>query len=182
MDRLQQFGETMSEEQTKKRREDIKKATRQNEFQAMQRDIKFLKALAEGATMSEAAQLVAGKKLTVPRSSAHVRMERIKAKAPELLEKCGLGEKQLVENFLKPLLSATEVKVFNDKEKGIIYSDPLVAWGPRQTGLDMAFKLHGSYAKQEEEKPDTPNSIQVIIIDVSREDRHPVAAEAITTQ
>lgn len=38
-------------------------------------------------------------------------------------------------------LDATEVKVFNDKEKGIVYSKPLVAHGTRIKAIEIASTL-----------------------------------------
>ena len=62
-------------------------------------------------------------------------------------------------------------RVVNTDE--IIYSKPLIAWGPRKDALDISFRLHGSYARPENEQMvRVLNKITVVIEDVSREGAH----------
>jgi len=67
------------------------------------------------------------------------------AKVPDLMDRVGLCQAKLIENWLKPALDATETKraqkdgKFTDER-----TDP--AWEPRLKALDMAFQLNGSYA------------------------------------
>lgn len=61
------------------------------------------------------------------------------------MDEVGLDDRKLVENYLKPLMDANETKFFaHDGE--VKDQREVIAWGPRERGLDMAFKLRGSYA------------------------------------
>lgn len=59
----------------------------------------------------------------------------------------GIDAKYLAKK-LKEELEATEVKVFNDREGGIIYSDPLIAWKVRQSARQDAHKLLDHYPSE----------------------------------
>ncbi len=83
-------------------------------------------------------------------------LEGIRVKMPELLDKHGLTDDSLIENYLKPLMVAEETE-FAKFEGRITDERNVIAWGPRKEGLDMAFKLKGSYAK------DTDTSIDVAV-------------------
>lgn len=72
-------------------------------------------------------------------------LENIRLKMPEVLDKYGLTDESLIENYLKPLMNAEDTEFA--KFKGNISDERnVIAWGPRATGLDMAFNLKGSYA------------------------------------
>jgi hypothetical protein len=64
------------------------------------------------------------------------------------LEKVGITPDYLAQKLEKEL-NAEEVKVFNDKEDGIVYSAPLIAWDVRQKARMDAHKLLGHYSPQE---------------------------------
>lgn len=156
------------------------------------REVMLIRALCEGRSF-RAAALEAGYSEPDLGTKGWLAFQRIKVKTPEIMNDLGLDQRTLVNNYLKPLLNATDVKVFKangiviqeemkdedgniTQEKqmqdgGLIYSEPLVAWGPRKEGLDMAFKMHGSYARpvEEEDKSQVINQITVVIEDVSRE-------------
>ena len=152
------------------------------------KDIKFMKALAAGKTPAQAAQACAinGRKLRNPREAAAKRLQRIQKSWPELMREHGLGEHELIENHLKPLLAATEVKVFNGKD-GILYSDPLVAHDIRAKALDMSFRVSNAYAQSDQSSQPVNTQINVVIHDVSKRvnvssgDQRTVAAEATAT-
>lgn len=55
---------------------------------------------------------------------------------------------QYLARKLKEELEAEETKVFNDKEAGIVYSDPLVAWRIRQEARKDAHKLLDHYPSE----------------------------------
>lgn len=124
----------------------------------------LFKAITEGKTSAEAAEL-AGYSTHLASHTGWQAMQRVKKKIATVMDQQGLTVDQLIETYLKPMLSATEVKTFkangvvmgedeegNDvmKDGGVIYSEPLVAWSPRRDALDMSFKIHGAYAKTEE--------------------------------
>jgi len=87
-------------------------------------------------------------------------------KVPDILDRCKLSEDVLIEQHLKPLLVAKETKFFQCRVEGstmylgsdgveelkdttelIIEEREVAALGIRRDALDMAFKLHGSYAR-----------------------------------
>jgi phage terminase small subunit len=74
-------------------------------------------------------------------------LERMRLTMPELLDKHGLTDDALIENYLKPALQATETK-FAQFEGQFTDEREVLAWGPRLTALDMAHKLKGSYASK----------------------------------
>lgn len=155
---------------------------KQNNYTVRQKDVQFMKALAKGNGIGAAAQSITDKKLKNARHSGEERLRSMRVRAKDLLDKADLGEKILIENYLRPLLGATEVKVFNDKENGIVYSKPLEALDVRTRALDMAFKLHGSYVAEKEIAAPVLNQITVIIDDVSRETTRTIAAETAATE
>jgi hypothetical protein len=62
---------------------------------------------------------------------------------------------------LKEELESTEIKVFNDKENGIVYSKPLIAWDVRQRARVDSHKLRGDYPA---EKLDLTTDKPILII------------------
>jgi hypothetical protein len=87
-------------------------------------------------------------------------LENIKLKMPEVLEKHGLTDDVLIENYLKPLMNAEETKFFQF-QGSVVSQENVIAWGPRKEGLDMAFKLKGSYAAKED--PNSGGGVGVVI-------------------
>lgn len=75
-------------------------------------------------------------------------LDGIKLKMPDVMNAHGLTDEALIEQYLKPLLSA-EDKEFAKFEGKITDSVNVVAWAPRSTALDMAFKLKGIYAPKD---------------------------------
>lgn len=72
----------------------------------------------------------------------------------EKLESHGLSFDYLLKK-LKRELNAKEVKVFNNKEQGIVYSDRLIAWKVRQEARKDAHKLRGDYPAEKQEHSHT---------------------------
>lgn len=152
--------------------------------QFLPREIALIKALTEGKTIA-AAYAAAGYEGVNANKSGWEALKKIRMKAPDILNAAGLGQHELIHNFLKPMLSATEVKVFKankalaaDAEgnivegEEIIYSQPLVAWEPRRAALDMAFKLHSAYPKADDPTGSGgTTNITVVIEDVANEGR-----------
>lgn len=83
-------------------------------------------------------------------------LENIRLKMPAILDKHGLTDEVLVENYLKPLLNAEETE-FAKFEGRITDERNVVAWGPRKEGLDIAFRLKGSYAPKSADELDAAN-------------------------
>ncbi len=156
------------------------KPSNQKELSLSPREVKFVGLIIEGKSLTDAARACGYEEANV-KVKAWQAWQKIKRKAPAILDSLGLTQEALIENHLKPLLNATEVKVFKSTgtvivtdEDGnktavegdeIIYSAPLAAWTPRTSALDMAFKLHGSYARPENENAailNQTNNVQII--------------------
>ena len=98
-------------------------------------------------TITDAA-LKAGYSPKSPGQAGSQALHRVALKMPEVLDAAGLTDKGLVDKYLKPGLEATETKVFSG-EDGLVYSKELVAWGPRLTALDMAFRLKDRFPNKQ---------------------------------
>ena len=63
--------------------------------------------------------------------SSHEAMEYLRAEAIKAANKYGITIDRLMAK-LNEELEADETRVFNDKDDGIVYSEPLIAWKVRQ--------------------------------------------------
>jgi hypothetical protein len=105
------------------------------------------------------AAIAAGYSKKFAGQSGHQALRQIAKTWPERLDKvCGTPE-SVIEKYILPLMNATERKAFNHNGK-IVYSKPIVAWGPRYNGLDIYCRIAGAY--QDERKQET-GPTQVII-------------------
>ncbi len=75
----------------------------------------FVKALAEGKSLTEAAKTAnySGKN---PGQSGYQALAQLRGRVPELLERHGLGEEVLIEKCLKPLLEAEENQILQGRQ------------------------------------------------------------------
>jgi hypothetical protein len=138
------------------------------------RERKFLKHRAAGLTLEKAA-IAAGYS---PKSAAQAgdqAMQRIQIKAPELFARHELDDDSYIEKHVKPLLFATEVKVFNYNGK-LIYSKPLAALAIRARVVELIAELKGMKVKEQE----TPrNPIKVVMIDAAHRPPRPPSAPTL---
>lgn len=152
---------------------------------------KLVKALASGATQKEAA-LEAGYSENNPDQSAYQAIRQLGRRVPALMDRLGLSEEALIQKNLVPLLEARETRFFAYRKQTsrtpratkknptpapivetvqVIDSREVDALGIRTAALDIAFRLHGSYApKQIDLDPDESEGYDVI--DVSAIPRH----------
>ena len=140
------------------------------------RERKLLEGVAAGKTQTKAAQ-DAG--YAHPMQSGSRAMNNIRDKAPDLLARHGLDDDTFVEKCLLPLTKATETKVFkigSGEESDpyrILYSKPLVAWGPRARAAELIANMKGLLVKEQE----TPGQqIRVVIVNAAN---RPPRREAI---
>jgi hypothetical protein len=133
------------------------------------RRVKLLKELVKGKSIVDA-EKAAGYSTKYPGQSGSQALAQIRATMPELLDRMGLTNESLIENYLKPALDAEDSRVVvlggvkNQRTK--IIKTP--AWDPRLRALDMSFKLKGAYA----DKEDGPRiGVQVIVVDIPRPNR-----------
>jgi hypothetical protein len=127
----------------------------------------FVKALAKGKSLTEAAKAAnySGKN---PGQSGYQALAQLRGRVPELLERHGLGEEVLIEKYLKPLLEAQETKFFQGGIKvgrKKIYHVNVEALGIRHASLRTAFELHGSYAPRDP-KEAAQYGVKIIRVDI----------------
>jgi hypothetical protein len=133
------------------------------------RQEKFVKSLATGKTLAEAA-LDAGYSPKNADQSGYQALNALRGRMPQLLEKHGIGEEVLIEKHLVPLLSAHETKFFPTGIKmknKTVYSVNVEALGIRHAALRTAFELHGSYAPRDP-KEAAQYGVKIIKIDIPR--------------
>lgn len=102
-------------------------------------------------------------------------LAKLRPHVAQWLDEEGLSKRYLKEKLLEGL-DATEVKVFNaggatikDKDGvetyvpgAIVYSDPLIAWGPRQGFLGLAMKAKGMLVEKVQHSGATEVTFRVI--------------------
>jgi phage terminase small subunit len=133
--------------QRKKRRRFV--STRQRElFKAMCRGISITAAAAKAGYSSPQAAWNA--------------LKGHRKRVEEAMAEAGLTHEGLVNKYLKPALNAEETE-FAKYEGKITDQVNVVAWGPRLTALDYAFKLNGSYAPREFAGPESSPLFPTVI-------------------
>lgn len=133
------------------------------------------KHLLKGRSRAKAYQL-AGYSGKNPRQGAHQVIKQIQEKMPELMDRLGLTDEVLVTKYLHPLLNAHATE-FAKFEGRITDSRKVIAWGPRKEGLDIAFKLKGSYSATGASET-TNVGVQVIILNSPRPQRPAIEVPA----
>lgn len=123
------------------------------------REQALFKGMLEGKTITEAAR-DAGYSPDYAAQAGSRAVQQIKAKAPDLFSRHGLDSDTFVEKCILPALRAQEVKVFRTEDK-IIYSKPLVAWGPRVATNRLVAEMMGLVLKEQE---DNRSQIRVVVI------------------
>jgi hypothetical protein len=133
------------------------------------RQQKFVKTLAKGASLTDAA-IEAGYSSRNPGQSGFQALRQIRGRVPDLLEKHGLGEEMLIEKYLKPLLEAEET-IFFQKNGKVRQRVNVAALGIRHSALRTAFELHGSYAPRDPKEAEQ-FGIKVVVVDIPRPPKH----------
>lgn len=122
----------------------------------------LVKNLAKGMSITDAA-LKSGYSENSAAQCGSQALKAIRLKMPEILDKAGLTDEALVENYLKPLLNAenTEFAKFEGK---ITDERNVTAWEPRKAGLDMAFNLKGLYAAKDSTAGSSSITVNVLVM------------------
>lgn len=148
------------------------------------RQNKLVKALTKGGTLASAA-IKAGYTSKHARQAGFQALEQIKMRMPEILDQHGLTDNVLIDKYLLPLMNANSTRFFafrkevERKKKGqkepvietvqVIEKRDVIDWNAREAGLEMAFRLKGSYAAENDPKGSAGPT--VIVIDIPRPDR-----------
>jgi len=134
------------------------------------RQSRLAKILSERAVKSKGeAAILAGYSPKNADQSASQALGAIKAKAPDILIKCGLSLENIIQNHLAPLLRATETKVFAHDGEITDYAE-FADNTTRRYATNMALELHGAYPT-EQEKQQGSLGVEVIVVDIARPDR-----------
>lgn len=123
------------------------------------RQAALLKNLSKGMTQKQAA-INAGYSEKHADKVAHQTLTRMQENWGEHLEAVIGNQRSVLEKYLVPLMNARHQKAFNHNGK-VVYSKPMVAWGPRRDGLDIYCKIAGAY-KMPEIGERGPIQVQVI--------------------
>jgi hypothetical protein len=142
------------------------------------RQNRFIKALAKGKTQGQAA-VEAGYSPKNAGQLGNQLITRLRGSMPEVLEKHGLTDDSLIENYLIPLLKARRVKYFQHNGK-VKDRRTVEALEIRHSALDTAFKLKGSYAPLQMEQ--ATRTVTTIILDVPRPPRPGNGAKPIDVE
>jgi len=138
------------------------------------RQSRFAKAFMKSRTLREAA-LAAGLSPKNPRQSGSQMLKQLQAKVPEMMDQHGLSVPSLIDNYLRPLLNATQTKFAQDEGEFTDFVD-VEDNDIRERALDKAFRLHGAYAPRDGETPGGIG-VKVIVLDVSRPQRGVIMAD-----
>jgi hypothetical protein len=140
-----------------------KKLDRRKRKELSPRQMKLIKARAEGKTYAQAA-IEAGYPAKNAAQSGYQALSQIRGRVQDLLDKAGLDERTTIEKYLKPALEATETIYAQSKGK---FTDKreVIAWGPRLTALKEAFLLQGSYAPRDPREA-AQYGVKIIIADI----------------
>jgi hypothetical protein len=104
---------------------------------------RLLQALPTSKTFAEAGE----KAGFACRQSAHQAFKDITEKTPEVLERLGLTSEYVIDKCLRPLLTATETKFFQNQ--GVVMQrEEVEALDIRLRAIDVWAKLAGAYSVQ----------------------------------
>jgi hypothetical protein len=144
------------------------------------RQSRMAKILSENAVKSRSeAAILAGLSPKNPRQSAYQALESIKKKAPEIMDALGLSLPYIIDKHLRPLMEATETKVFAHEGEITDYAE-LADNTTRRYATNMALELHGAYPT-EQEKQQGSLGVEVIVVDIPRPDRNAVGVKVTAT-
>jgi len=130
------------------------------------RQSRFAKEFMKSRTLGEAA-IKAGYSPKHARKCGHQALQALRNKnVPEIMSELGLSVPVLIDEYLRPLLKATETKFAQDDGKFSDYID-VENLDVRDRALDKAFRLHGAYAPKDP-KEAAQFGVKVVIIDVPR--------------
>jgi hypothetical protein len=130
------------------------------------RQSRFAKEFMKSRTLGEAA-IKAGYSPKYPRKSGHQALQALRdKKVPEIMSELGLSVPVLIDEYLRPLLTATETRFAQDDGKFSDYID-VENLDVRDRALDKAFRLHGAYAPKDP-KEAAQFGVKVILVDIPR--------------
>ena len=127
-----------------------------------------------------AAALAAGYSKSCSSAAATQEMKILQEEFPEILAKHGLTDDALVEDYLKPLMNATETR-YGIYQGEFVDEREEIAWAPRRDGLEMALRLRGAFVA-EQRKPETlgPANITIEIVNIAGDEKPKVKAIDVT--
>ncbi len=140
-----------------------KRVGRRKRKELSPRQMKLIKARAEGKTYAQAA-IEAGYSPKHAAQNGYQALSQIRGRVQDLLDRQGLDENTAIEKYLKPLLEA-ERTVFFQRDGKITQRAKIAALEIRLAALKELFLLHGSYAPRDP-KEAAQFGIKVIVVDI----------------
>jgi hypothetical protein len=128
------------------------------------RQKKLLKALPGASSVADAARQ-AGYSPKRADQSGYQALKQIAGNESilELLKRHGLDDDTVIEDYLVPLMNATETKFFVHSGK-VVSKRVVPAWGPRAKGLDTFGMMRGWYKS---EQPNDAPQIRSVLINMA---------------
>ncbi len=131
----------------------------------------LIKNIPTSKTHAEAA-VKAGYTLKNARQSAYQALQQMRGRIPDLMDQLGLTEEHLIDKHLRRHLNAKRT-VFFLKDGKVKDSRKTEALEIQSKALDMAFRLHGSYALRDPKEAEQ-FGVKVIVVDVPRPKREAI--------
>jgi hypothetical protein len=133
------------------------------------REKAFVVQLSKGLNFTDAAR-AAGYSPKYAGQGGYQAYHIVKAKFPELLEKHGLTDDALIENYIKPGLEARETKFF--QKDGIVTDErEVISWGARHSFLDTTLRLRGAIGQDGATDEGERNQTINLIVNIPRPER-----------
>jgi CCR4-NOT transcriptional regulation complex NOT5 subunit len=149
----------------------LKESSRRKRKELSPRQMKLIKARAEGKTYKQAA-IEAGYSSKHAAQNGYQALSQIRGRVQDLLDRQGLDENTAIEKYLKPLLEARET-VFFQKNGKVTATRKVEALAIRLNALKELFLLHGSYAPRDP-KEAAQFGIKVVVVDIPRPPRNAI--------
>jgi CCR4-NOT transcriptional regulation complex NOT5 subunit len=146
-----------------------KKSSSHKRKELSPRQMKLIKARAEGKTYAQAA-IEAGYSPKHAAQNGYQALSQIRGRVQDLLDRNGLDENTAIEKYLKPLLEARET-VFFQKNGKVTATRKVEALAIRLNALKELFLLHGSYAPRDPRAAEQFGNM-VVVVDIPRPPKH----------
>jgi CCR4-NOT transcriptional regulation complex NOT5 subunit len=149
----------------------LKESSRRKRKELSPRQMKLIKARAEGKTYKQAA-IEAGYSPKHAAQNGYQALSQIRGRVQDLHGRNGLDENTAIEKYLKPLLEARET-VFFQKNGKVTATRKVEALAIRLNALKELFLLHGSYAPRDPKEAEQ-FGIKVVVVDIPRPPRNAI--------
>jgi hypothetical protein len=145
------------------------KSSRRKRKELSPRQMKLIKARAEGKTYKQGA-IEAGYSPKHAAQNGYQALSQIRGRVQDLLDRNGLDENTAIQKYLKPLLNAYEIVYFQKNGK-VTATRKVEALAIRLNALKELFLLYGSYAPRDPKAAEQVG-IKAVVVDIPRPPKH----------